>query len=110
MSDDDGRFYVSGLRYPRQGSPVDLGERLLAELSRLFVLESDEKEREAISEYMAGRWAAGARAELDAEGLRFDSKEIAYFGCLVQRRRLADRERNLMPWERLREYKRRGGQ
>jgi hypothetical protein len=80
--------------------PIDLSERLLDDLSRLFFVESQALEREAMRHYTNGQWSRGARAELAAQGLEFDSREIAGVAFTKFRFRHAHEHRNLAPWER----------
>ena len=85
-----------------RGHPIDLPERMLDELQRLFLREADLVFEDAVKAYMAGRWGAGAELEQRAEGLIFDSKEIARLAYLKHRDRVGHEERNLLPWERVR--------
>ena len=93
-------------RQPRrivaEAHPLDLSERMLDDLSRLFFLESQAKDREACRAYTRGDYAAGVRAELASQGLEFDSREIAGLAFVRFRHRVAHEERNLAPWERRR--------
>lgn len=85
---------------PRIGHPIDLDERMLDDLSRLFFVESEALQREACRHYTRGDWTAGARAELAAQGLEFDSREIADLAFTKFRFRHGHEHRNLAPWER----------
>lgn len=87
---------------PKIGHPIDLDERMLDDLSRLFYRESQALDREASRAYTRGDWAHGARAELASQGLEFDSREIAELAFVRFRHRVAHEERNLAPWERRR--------
>lgn len=92
--------YQQSLKRPRVGHPIDLPERMLDELSRLFFAEAAQLEKDALVAYLRGNWARGARLELAIDGLRFDSKEIADLAFVKFRDRVAHEERNLAPWER----------
>lgn len=98
--------FIAPIKHPRVKHPIDLPEPLLAELSRLFLAESRAVERDAMTAYTRSSWEEGARLELASDGLRFDSHEIAELAMVKRRLRLNDRERNLLPWERLRERSR----
>lgn len=87
-------------KIPKIGHPIDLTERMLDDLSRLFFLESQALDREACRAYVRGDWSHGARAELAAQGLEFDSREIAEHAFVRFRHRVAHELRNLAPWER----------
>ena len=94
-------------RYQRQPTriatdphPLNLPERMLDELSRLFLAESLEAEHEANRLYLRGDYERGAAAELRAQGLEFDSRELADLAFVRFRFRRAHELRNLAPWER----------
>lgn len=92
--------YQRAAKVPPVGHPIDLDERLLDELSRLFFVESQALEKEADRHYTRGDYATGARAELAAQGLEFDSRELADLAFTKFRFRHAHEHRNLAPWER----------
>jgi hypothetical protein len=87
-------------KVPPIGHPIDLDERMLDDLSRLFYKESDEKAREAERLYRDGNYTAGALAELASDGLDRDSREIARLAFVKFRFRHGHDERNLLPWQR----------
>ena len=87
-------------KVPPVGHPIDLDERLLDDLSRLFYRESQALEREANRHYERGDWPRGARAEISAQGLEFDSREIAQVAFTRFRFRNGHEDLNLAPWER----------
>ena len=92
--------YQRPAKVPKVGAPIDLDERMLDDLSRLFFVESQALDREASRHYTRGNWREGARAELAAQGLEFDSREIAHLAWLKFNFRNAHEVRNLAPWER----------
>jgi len=92
--------FQGAAKVPPVGHPIDLDERLLDDLSRLFYREADAVAREAERHYVRGNYAAGAVAELASEGLDFDSRELARLAFVKFRFRHGHEERNLLPWER----------
>ncbi len=92
--------YQREAKVPKVGHPIDLPESMLDDLSRVFLRESEALEREATRHYIRGDWTAGASAELAAQGLDFDSREIAELSFVKFHFRHAHEVRNLAPWER----------